>query len=518
MTYNLIHKPWLPVRWRGSDPPTEVGLRDALVRAHEIEELATDNPLETIAINRLLAALTAAIFPELAEETDWLDSWQNEQFDTGRCDAYFATYADRFDLLSATRPFYGHPVTESKEISPVSRMLHAAASGNNAVLFSHDLDSVSNPMILAEAARALVCTQAAALGGGVAKPFNLCHGPLVGGAYFWLRGLVQEKPSLFHALLLNLAPTAQVWGNSTIDHPTWEAPKPPTAEKRDVGGIRDLFTFQSRRLQVVPDSNGQVMGVRYNQGSKIEKLLFHDPHAAYKPGKEEPYPLRFSTGHALWQDSAAYMLAIEKMGEGAHAPRTFEWLTNPAYLDALGLDETAAFAADVFGIVNDQAKVELWRQERVTIYPDILTNADRWETLDGLIGDARLRAERLREATRAFASRARLSKPWGVRLSDVERGDRDAYVQALATDSRYWPALRQQFNRFLADVATVPVDELNTVRQAWQLFARDTAKDALRGVLDNYKLNDSGWQAMAEAETVLLIGTLYPKSRKPETA
>lgn len=517
MTYNLLQEPWLPVRWREGGPPTEVGLRDALVRAHDIEELATDNPLETIALNRLLAVLAATVFPELAEETDWLDRWEHSHFDAERCDAYFADYADRFDLLSETRPFFGHPVTDSKEISPVSRMLHAAASGNNAVLFSHDLDNMSRPMTLAEAACALVCTQAAALGGGVAKPFNLSHGPLVGGAYFWLRGLVREKPSLFHALLLNLAPTAEVWGNTRDDHPTWKSPKPPTAEKRDVSGIRDLFTFQSRRLQIVPDSNGQVMGVRYNQGSKIEKLQFHDPHAAYKLGKEGPYQLRFSTGHALWQDSAAYMLAIEKKGEGGHAPRTFEWLTNPEYLAALGVNKTAAFAADVFGMVNDQAKVELWRQERITVYPDILTDADRWDALNKLIEDARLRAERLREATRAFATRTRLGKPWGVRLSDVERGDRDAYVQALATDSRYWPALGQHFNRFLAEVATVSVENLDTVRQAWQGFARDTAENALKGVLKNYQLSDSGWRAMAEAETVLRLGTLYPKSRKTES-
>ena len=320
MTYNLLHEPWLPVRWRGGEPPTEVGLRDALIRAHEIEELATDNPLETVALNRLLAALTGAAFPELAEEGDWLDCWQNGGFDAKRCDTYLDTYADRFDLLSETRPFYGHSKTDSKEISPVSRMLHAAASGNNAVLFSHDLDSVSHPMTLAEAARALVCTQAAALGGGVAQPFNLSHGPLVGSAYFWLRGLVEEKPSLFYALLLNLAPTVQVWGNGKDDYPTWETDKPPVAQKRDVGGIRDLFTFQSRRLQVIPDSNGQIMGVHYNQGSKIEKLLFHDPHAAYKMGKEEPYPLRFSTSHALLAGQCRLYAGPRKKGRSRSRP------------------------------------------------------------------------------------------------------------------------------------------------------------------------------------------------------
>lgn len=514
--YNLLNEPWLPVRWRGGGSPTEVGLHDVLIRAHEIQELATDNPLETIALNRLLAAMTAAAFPELADESDWFDRWQEGTLDADRCKTYFADYADRFDLLSPTRPFYGHPDTEAKEPSPVTRLFHAAASGNNAALFSHDLDAETPPLTLAQTARALVCVQAAALGGGVAKPFNLCHAPLVGGAYFWLRGVVDEQPSLFRALLLNLAPTSEVWGNIDNDHPAWETEKPPLPKKRDVGGIRELFTFQSRRLQVVLNDEQEVTGVRYNQGSKVENLLFDDPHLAYLAGKEGLYPLRFSTARALWQGSAAYMMSIEKKGEGGHAPRIFEWLADKA--DDLSLDRRAAFAADVFGLVNDKAKVELWRQERITIYPQILTEESRWLTLKDIIEDAKkLRDFRLREATRAFATRARLNKPWGIRLSDVERGERDAFVQALDTDARYWPVLGQQFDRFLARIATVCPDDLGAVRKDWQKMIRQTAKNALHGVLDHYKPNDSAWQALAEAETVLNIGTLYLKPKKNES-
>ncbi len=503
------------MRWRGGGPPTDVGLHEALTRAHEIEELATDNPLETIALNRLLAALTASVFPELTDESDWFDRWQEGAFDAARCEAYFAQHTDRFDLLSPTRPFYGHPDTEAKDPSPITRLFHAAASGNNAALFSHDLDAENQPLTLAQAARALVCTQAAALGGGVAKPFNLCHGPLVGGAYFWLRGVADERPSLFRALLLNLAPDSGVWGNTEGDHPAWEADEPPLPKKRDVGGIRELFTFQSRRLQVVLNEEQGVTGVRYNQGSKVENLLFDDPHLAYLAGNEGLYPLRFSTARALWQGSAAYMMNIEKKGEGGHAPKTFEWLANN--VEELDLDRRVAFAADVFGMVNDKAKVELWRQERVTVYPQIITEEGRWLTLRDIIEDARkIRDFRLREATRAFATRARLNKPWGIRLSDVERGERDAFVQALDTDARYWPVLGQQFDRILARIATVPTDDLGAVRKEWQTMIKKVAKAALHGVLDHYKPSDSAWQALAEAETVLNTGTLYLKSKKTE--
>ncbi|CCH51596.1 hypothetical protein BN8_00529 [Fibrisoma limi BUZ 3] len=519
--FNLLDEPWLPVRWCGDSPPSMVGLRDAIVKAHDISELATDNPLETIALNRLLVAVVASAFPELIEPREWAATWKKGQFDVDRYAAYLDRHTDHFDLLSPTRPFYGDPKTDAKEVSPMSRLQHAAASGNNAVLFSHDLDAVNKPVDLAEAARALVCTQAAALGGGVAQPFNLCHAPLVGGAFFWLRGAVNESPSLFRALLLNLPPTTEVWGEDAPNSATWESEKPPVAQKRDVSNLRDLFTFQSRRLQLVLNSDRQVIGVRYNQGSKIEKLLFHDPYLAYRSNKDGEFPLRFGLGRALWQDSAIYMM--KQTGTDGHAPRTLNWLSKRT-MRQYGIDSQAAYAVDVFGLVNDQAKVELWRHERVTIYPEIIANETRWQALMELLNDeknpaddAKKRADRLREATRAFATRARLNKPWGVRLGDVERADRDAFVQMLDTDSRYWLLLGSRFDGYLTRIATSPIEELSNVRADWQKFIWKAAYTALNDALRSLAQDARTYQALADADMVLRYGTLYPKNEPLNT-
>jgi CRISPR system Cascade subunit CasA len=511
-SYNLLDEPWLPVRWANDDPPTAVSLRDILRRAADITELATDNPLETIALNRLLAALLAAIYPGAVEEAEWVRLWKQGHFDEAVCERYFTTYADRFDLLSPTRPFFGHPQTDAKEISPLTRLLHAATSGNNAVLFSHDLDSQPPKLTAAEAARAVICTQAAALGGGVAQPFNFCHAPLVGGAYFWLRGAVDERPNLFRALLLNLTPSPKVWGDIQDDAPTWESEKPPVATKRPVSGIRQLFTLQSRRLQLVSDNEGNMIGVRYNQGSKAE-LVFHDPYLTYRSGKEGEYALRFQAGRALWQDSALYMQ--HESGAGGHAPRTLEWLSR-ARRRQLGLSRATAYAADVFGLVNDQAKVEMWRQERVTIYPEIIADESRWQTLHNLLlaASREHQAGRLREATKAFAIRARLHKPWGTRLGDVERGDVEDFVQTLNTEARYWPALGKQFDGFLGRIATQPEEALEQVLIDWQKVIRRAAREALHHALAPLALDARTLQALAEAETVLTYGTLHPKPAK----
>lgn len=515
MMFNLLESPWLPVRWCGGAPPGEVSLREVLIRANDIAELATDNPLETIALNRLLAATVAAIFPQAVDEDEWMRLWDQGHFDADICNDYFTRYADRFDLLSPTRPFFGDPNTEAKELSPMARLLHAATSGNNAVLFSHDLDNHPQPLTPAEAARAVVCTQAAALGGGVAQPFNFCHAPLVGGAFFWLRGAVDERPNLFRALLLNLAPTPEVWGNSEGDHPTWEFDKPPVADKRQVGGIRELFTLQSRRLQVVPDSNGNVAGVRYNQGSKAE-LLFHDPYLAYRSGKEGEFALRFSVGRALWRDSAIYLMY--EHGKDGHAPRTLNWLSRTR-LRQLGLTRETAFAVDVFGLVNDQAKVELWRHERVTVYPDIIGEESRWLALKGLLDEAgRDKMEsRLREATKAFAMRARLHKPWGTRLGDIERAECDAFIQMLDTNSRYWLMLGQQFDLYLSRIATWPIEAFDQLRTDWHRFIWQAARTALDEALRSLSQDARTWQALAEADMILRHGTLYPKSQQPKT-
>ncbi|WP_338874727.1 type I-E CRISPR-associated protein Cse1/CasA [Spirosoma sp. SC4-14] len=544
-TYNLLDEPWLPVRWRGgryagTAPPSAVGLREALIRAHDIAELATDNPLETISLNRLLAALVASALPELANETDWFKAWDAGQFDANRVDDYLRQYSTHFDLLSPVRPFFGHPQTDAKEISPLSRLQHAATSGNNALLFSHDLDSVSQTMTFAEVARALVASQAFAVSGGAAKPFYYSHGPLISKAIFWIRGRKDTDFCLFRTLLLNLSPTEKVWGNPRHGQglATWVADTAPAPlQNRQVAGISDLFTFQSRRFQLVVSDLSIVTGVRCNQGSTMN-LLFHDPYLAYRKTDNGPTPLRLSLSRALWRDSIIYMMSSSS---NDHPPRTFEWLSDPSTLVELDLTTDTPFLVDVFGLINDDTqagKIHMWRQERVTIYPSIINEVGRWNALQEMldtpnphINDAKKMALKLREAVRAFANRSRLNKPYEsnkngkverTRLQRAEQSDRDAFVQMIDAESRYWLALGSVFDTFLGQVATLSVEgeELQNLQHRWQTTLRQTAQKALRQALESFQQDARTLQAQAEAELVLRLGTLYPKSdksNKPET-
>lgn len=517
MSFNVLDDAWIPVKFKGASPTKELGIRQVLLKANEIIEVATDNPLETLSINRLILGFVASAFPELSELEVWIRCWEREKFDEPKLNSYLEKFSDRFDLFSATRPFYQHPNTEAKEYSPLTRLLLAASSGNNATLFSHDMDGLPCPMTPAEAARAIVSTQTTSLGGGVAKPFNLSHAPMVAGAMFWLRGTVKGKSSLFYALLMNLPPTEEVWGNNPADDfSAWEPESPPIPQKRDAKGLRDLLTFQSRRLLLRKNENDEVDGVKYNQGSKLEALPFHDPHMTYREGKKDVLPLRLSVDKALWRDSSIY-LTFRSSDKASHAPRTFEWISQPEVKDHLGITDHDVFQADVFGMISDKAKMEMWRRERVIVYPEIINNYDRWSLLENLIEIANKQERRLKDSTKAFASRLRFNKPLNTRLGDIERRERDDFVKSLSVENRYWPNLGVVFPNTLAKVAHSPLTHLEEIKESWVRETFNISQKALQSGLEPFAQDARSWQALAEAEIVLKLGFLPSKNKSTKT-
>ena len=337
-SFDLITEPWIPVLDAGIDlrtsydaPTTfrEVGLREALLRAHEIREVYTDSPLETIALNRLLLALALDVYQRQPDLDCWIALWQAGLFPQEPLDDYFEDWGDRFDLLHPEYPFYQRAMPDAcqdgKDPAPLAKLFHAQASGNNATLFGHDLDAEPDHLRLADAARGLVVVQAAALGGGVSKPFNFSHAPLVGRTQFWIRGR-----SLYDALLLNGPPEKDARMNATTDDaPVWRRKSPETYVRRQHQGLLDVLTWPSRRLTLAPETqNGETLaaGVYLTQGDKLDPQPMDDPLAAHIASKDKGlFPLGFRTGRALWRDaSTIYATAKAKPGV-IGAPATFRW-------------------------------------------------------------------------------------------------------------------------------------------------------------------------------------------------
>lgn len=501
--YDLSREAWIPVRMRAGNKVVQLGLRDVLRRAHEIIEVQAGSPLETIALYRLLLALGMDIFPETAERSGWKDVWKRGQFAAETIEAYFDHRNGKFDLLDANRPFYQHPEPLAPSPSAISRLFSEAASGNNPTLFSHEVDTVPQRVPLDVAARALVAVQATALGGGVSKPFNLCHAPLVGQALFWVRG-----NSLFEALLLNAPPVegARLGDCEELGRPTWDRELTPINEqKRTPDGYLDYLTWQSRRIRLVveqsEDGRLYATGVWISQGDKVENLTAEEPMAAYDGSRAGGiYPLGLRKEKALWRDSTTILKPYES-NEESHAPRTLEWVANARTMFTEEERSAKALEVDVFGMVNDKAKLELWRHERMPVYPIYFQDPERRSSLDSALANADQVARVLHSACQTFARHLRFpGHDPNKRMGTQEKAEVEDFVRSLGAERQFWSSLEVPFFDTLRGIAG---DEPDESLDKWRVRVRALARNAYRESTESLGEGARVLRAFAEGEQVL---------------
>ena len=514
-SFDLTIMPWIPVQWRpdvAGPTPSEVGLEEALLRAHEIVEIETGSPLETIALNRLLLALSVRVYPETGQRDRWFETWKNGRFNPAPLKHYLddAGWRERFDLLHPSRPFYQNLRHDASEISSINRLFPEASVNNNPVLFSHDTNDYMQPVPLSRAARGIIAIQVFAVQGGKATPFYYSDAPGIGRAFFWLRG-----KSLFQALLLNAPPieAARMGGLRPDDRLTWELDSAPEARKRPHAGFLDYLTWQPRRLCLYrqEDMDG-VTGVYFNQGDRLQADETPDePHAAMIQKGERHMPFSLNAHRALWRDAHLFLMT-QRHAQAERAPRTFTWLAANEHRFGPG-GGSLRWEADVFGLVNNNADIVLWRHERFPIYSSILNDVNRWEQLKRVQEITERQADRLKRATQAYAVRARIGKAINDRLGDNERRERDELVAALATERRYWSGLEARFFDLLQRLATIEDEGLDVVVEEWQVFLHRAARTSLREATESLVQDARSLQALAEAEMVLLFDSLTPPNR-----
>ena len=278
-TFDLVDEPWIPCIRADDGMVVELGIRQALTEAPALREISDPSPLVTAALHRLLLAILHRTHGP-ATMREWAAIWEASAFDTARLDAYLDGHRDRFDLFDPERPFYqttGVRADYPDYLKPMGVLAHELLLGTPPTLFQQVPDDLSfSP---ARAARTVVALQAFAVGGLISyqakhgepdKPFKYSQdAPLKKGAVVLNRGA-----SLFETLMLNLHRYAgdkgfpwdfdpdddlAAWERliSTDDDRAWQegADRAPT-------GYIDLLTWQSRRLRLVPERDGDAVVVR----------------------------------------------------------------------------------------------------------------------------------------------------------------------------------------------------------------------------------------------------------------
>lgn len=358
---------------RGRDvlsAPEMLGLRDVLVRSHELADVELPLPPASAVLWRMLALITARITGlDQAPGKNPKSRWQARRarllsegrLDPAAVDAYFAEHAGRFDLFHPERPWLQDPRLreECPKSSGVNKLAWGRTAGQNQVWLGghhHDLDP--RPLDTAEAAWHLLAT----LGYG---PSGRCTSRVVRGRNEAnvtagpLRGTVSYHPlgrTLFESLVLNIPYP----GTGEVDLAPWERPdlNDPLGLPEEPTGLAGLLVNQFRHavlLQPSPDGSqvvdAWVTWAWRERGAPPEL----DPHFIHQTSKEgRVYPRPAQAERAVWRDLDSLLRHGED--DGNHRPRILGDCTSRTQVPQEVLDtlRLRAFGFDQDGQTRDK--------------------------------------------------------------------------------------------------------------------------------------------------------------------
>ncbi|MGW0491142.1 type I-E CRISPR-associated protein Cse1/CasA [Streptomyces olivaceus] len=281
-SYSLTVRPWIPVGDLTTGDYCEVGLTEALTRAHELTLAARPGQEHAVLLRVLLAAYDAAAGP--ASFAAWTQAWQAPTLDVSRLSAYLEKWADRLDLYHPERPaFQAGGLTDYPRAHTALRP--AYLGGAAGMWFNRDALANEDPIEAGEAVRYLLVRTAydvAGIKGGVGggRTYGSWLGPLAGVTHVSL-----TARTLKDELLLNLPPAERSPG----DMPVWERPEdlPLTPGARAaVTGRLAWWTWPARLLRLKPDGDGGVVALAWHDGLRPdtgtwEAAQAHDPMTAW---------------------------------------------------------------------------------------------------------------------------------------------------------------------------------------------------------------------------------------------
>ncbi|WP_079125561.1 type I-E CRISPR-associated protein Cse1/CasA [Streptomyces lushanensis] len=283
-SFELTNRPWLPVQFTDGQE-RELSLLELFDQAGDIRRLVGDLPTQDFALIRLLLAILHDALGDDPEDGQtpadteaWGELWLEEAPFAPVAD-YLDRHRDRFDLLHPEHPFFqvAGLRTAKDEISSLNRVVADVPNGEP--FFSMRRPGVDR-LGFAEAARWLVHTQAfdsSGIKSGAVDDPRVKAGKGYPQGLAWagnLGGILIEGDTLRETLLLNLM-AADMTGRHTdrADRPAWRAAPCGPAEAKDLSqrpyGVRDLYTWQSRRIRLHHDTDG-VHGVVLAYGDRLE--------------------------------------------------------------------------------------------------------------------------------------------------------------------------------------------------------------------------------------------------------
>ncbi|MFJ8806082.1 type I-E CRISPR-associated protein Cse1/CasA [Streptomyces sp. NPDC102490] len=344
--FDLTSQPWIGVlRCDGSQD--ELSLRQVFAQADVLRCVVGELATQEFSLVRLLLAVAHDALDGPGDIEEWAELWEDPDC-FAPVQAYLDEHHDRFDLLHPVAPF-GQSAglrTAKDEVFSLNRIVADVPAGEP--FFSARMPDVRR-LSFAEAARWIVHVHAYDTSGiksGMVGDDRVKGGkvyPLGTGWAGGLGGVFVEGATLRETLLLNLvAADTELLEFSADDRPAWRRePCGPGSDGRSATGLRDLYTWRSRRVRLHHDADG-VHGVVLGYGDPLVSRNMHrgEPMTAWRrsPAQEKKLgqspvflPLEHDPARAAWRGIAALLAdRLENTG-GAEGPsrlrpRILEWV------------------------------------------------------------------------------------------------------------------------------------------------------------------------------------------------
>lgn len=502
-SFNLIDEPWIVARTLDGTQET-LSLAEVFERATMLERLTNDLPTQDFAILRLLIAiLQSAVVYDLDADADpyevWGSLWRERELPLNLVESYLQEWHDRFDLFDEAYPFMqvaGMEATNGS-VSEIKKIIADHPDGDP--LFSIKAGQALNAIPFADAARWLVHVQAYDTSGiktGVVGDSQVKGGksyPIGTGWAGRLGGVSLRGANLAETLLLNLvlrdgAEDALVGTNEDLpeDLPVWERPpQQPGDEGRSPCGPCDLYTWQARRVLLIP-KNDAVVGVVLSNGNKLEAYDLNalEPMTAWRrsPNKEKELrrspvylPATHQPARALWRGLLA--LLPDRGNEGSDsllAPGVVTWagdLASKSYGSQLAEDYPLGIVATGVEYGVQSAVISTTMADELWVSAYLLSPEG-----EGLNHLAKECMEATDKAVRSLGNFARdLCAAEGD--SSGANGVRDA-----VTRHAYFE-LDAAFRAWLASLGPQSYDKLEAIRATWHRTAKATLRRIARDLV-----------------------------------
>jgi len=501
--FNLLEEPWIPVKLKNNQFKV-LNIKDTLLKANEIIRISSSNPLVEISIHRLLLAILHRNFGP-KDRQEWFELYQLGNWDDRKLSNYFSKWYAKFDLFGDEKSrFYQIDISEEIDNStPVTKLHHALSSGNNAALFDHNWDSEVRPVPVEQAIQLLISFQNFAVGGGVSRPFNYSHAPLVSGFAVLLHG-----KNLFETQMLNFIrydvdhPFKMIESNKDI--PFWER-KEKVLDQNKRGrfpfGYLDLLTWQSRRIWLEPlyvDNKICIKHLKLAQGEKIKEMWNEDPQMVYIfDKKNQKRSLRLQPDKQVWRDTES-LLRLNDTTNKTIPPKAINWVS--LLIQENMIPYSNRYSIEIYGLCNDPskaAKIINWSHAYIPLPLIYLTDQSLVDNVKSFLAKCE-KVERILNKTMYFFAKQYLF-PDSTSLSSTQNTRLNDFIQSYQLRIRFWNMIENYFYSFIEEIAEARDigkrnDILNTTVE--KIISR--SGDLLNSVKENLKNDPRAFKSLTQ--------------------